>query len=142
MAKATIDVTNAIMQYARALEKVIRLDKIILFGSYSRRASGEWSDIDLAVISPDFDGLDMFARLDLIAPARASRDSRIEALGYGSRQFEHADRLTFLGEIKRTGKVIYPPRRRQNERVKPPPPRAKRRAARRSPHGSTVAAAE
>ncbi|MBI3760802.1 MAG: nucleotidyltransferase domain-containing protein [Chloroflexi bacterium] len=107
------------------------MDKIVLFGSYAQGRPNEWSDIDLAVISPDFDGLEMLSRIDLMAQARSSRDSRIEALGYGSRQFEGADRLTFLGEIKRTGKVIYPGPRRRNGHKKSVRSKGSRLKARR-----------
>jgi predicted nucleotidyltransferase len=45
----------------------IRVDRIILFGSQSRNTSDSESDIDLAVISPDFEGKDVFERSELLA---------------------------------------------------------------------------
>jgi len=35
-------------------EQGIRVDQIVLFGSYAKGDANEWSDIDIAVISPDF----------------------------------------------------------------------------------------
>jgi len=115
MAKKATEVRRIIQRYVGGLQQHIRVDKVILFGSYANGRPNEWSDIDLAIISPDFDGLSMLKRLALMAKARPHRDIFIEALGYGNQEHETADRQTFLGQIKRTGKVVYqarPPKRR------------------------------
>jgi predicted nucleotidyltransferase len=36
------------------IQKTYRLDSAYLFGSYAKGTSNQWSDIDLAVVSPDF----------------------------------------------------------------------------------------
>jgi uncharacterized protein len=107
MAKTTTELRRAIKRYISGLQKHIRVDTVILFGSYANGHPHKWSDIDLAVISPDFDGKDWFERVKLMGKARAARDIDIEAIGYGKQQYETAHRQTFLGEIIRTGKVVY-----------------------------------
>jgi predicted nucleotidyltransferase len=47
---------------ANILEKGIRIHDVILFGSSSTGAIAAGSDIDIAVISDDFNGMDMIAR--------------------------------------------------------------------------------
>jgi predicted nucleotidyltransferase len=44
------------------LEKGIRIHDLVLFGSSSTGATSAGSDIDIAVISDDFRGMDMIAR--------------------------------------------------------------------------------
>jgi len=47
---------------ANILEKGIRVQDLVLFGSSSTSATSAGSDIDIAVISYDFSGMDMIAR--------------------------------------------------------------------------------
>ena len=48
-------VKRKIKSYADLLKKRgIRVEKMILFGSYSKGKATSWSDIDLCVISPEF----------------------------------------------------------------------------------------
>lgn len=44
----------------------IGADKIILFGSYVRGEVNEDSDVDIAIISSDFKGKDIFERADML----------------------------------------------------------------------------
>lgn len=107
MVKTATQVRRIVNRYADALQQHIQVDKVILFGSYVNGHPREWSDIDIAIISPDFDGKDLFQRVRLMAKAREERDLDIEALAYGSKEYEAAHRQTFLGEIIRTGKIVY-----------------------------------
>lgn len=107
MAKTAVGLNRAIRRYISGLQRHIRVDTVILFGSYASGHPRELSDIDLAIISPDFDGKDWFERVKLMGQARRARDIDIEAIGYGKHQFDTAHRQTFLGEIIRTGKIVY-----------------------------------
>lgn len=86
----------------------IKVDKVILFGSYAQGTPKEFSDIDLAVISPSFARKNLFKIQEDLAKVLSKYLSRIEPIGYSPDQYESADSLSFLGEIKRTGKIIYP----------------------------------
>jgi len=86
----------------------IRIDKVILFGSFAMGKQRRWSDIDLAIISDDFKGIDNFERLVMLGKIAWYADAtEIEALGYTKDEYRNATKLDFLGEIKRTGKIIY-----------------------------------
>jgi uncharacterized protein len=55
--KAAIDrqVRDLILVYRKVLrEHDIHVTQMVLFGSHAKGDANEWSDIDLAVISPDF----------------------------------------------------------------------------------------
>jgi len=46
----------------RLLDNGIKLSKIILFGSYANGNAANDSDVDIIVVSSDFDGKDIFER--------------------------------------------------------------------------------
>ena len=57
MIKRNMDkkVLEQIRDYRKILEKnKIKIDKLILFGSYAKGTQKKWSDIDLCVVSPQF----------------------------------------------------------------------------------------
>jgi len=107
MVEAKTDIKRIIRNYIRHLESDIKVQKVILFGSHARGQAHEWSDIDLAVISDDLIGLDQLQRIEVLSPSRRGCDTSIEPLGFTMREYKTASHLTFLGEIKRTGKVIF-----------------------------------
>ncbi len=91
--------------YRRKLEEKIRVEKMILFGSYARGKPHDYSDVDLAVISPDFHG---GTERDFLLLARAAREITplIEAFPYTPKDLKKRQRGDFLDEILRTGKVV------------------------------------
>lgn len=93
----------------REFQKEVKIDKILLFGSYANGKPHKWSDLDLAIISPDFKGKYKIDRIGKLMDAvhRISCKIDIEPLGYTPEEYQKASPLTFLGEIKRTGKIIY-----------------------------------
>jgi predicted nucleotidyltransferase len=107
MVAAETEIQRIVKEYIAKLAPEIRVRKVILFGSYAHGSPHEWSDIDIAVISEDLDQLDPVRRVELMAVKKLGCDSRLGVLGYGLKEYEDADHLTFLGEIKRTGKVIW-----------------------------------
>jgi uncharacterized protein len=110
-AKYTLsEVKSAAEKLAGRLEKAgIKISGIFLYGSYARGASRDYSDIDVAIISPDFKGKDRMVIQETIAMAIVGRSgilSAIEPIGFSVEEFTAADRATFLGEIKRTGRRL------------------------------------
>jgi len=100
-------IAEAVNRFRLSLEQVgIRVDTILVFGSHATGAAGEHSDIDLAVISDDFEGMDIFRRLETIgsALARAKILEPIEALAYTRHEYDRSEQGTFLSdEVKSKG---------------------------------------
>jgi uncharacterized protein len=88
-------------------ENSIAVDKIILYGSYAKGNPRPHSDIDIAVISPNFKGKKIMERQTTLAGLLGQYLSIAEVIGYSSDEFLSASPETFIGEIKRTGKVLY-----------------------------------
>ena len=109
MVATSTELDEIIKSFVDALEARIRVEAIILFGSYARDTAYEQSDIDLAVVSPDFESVPMYRRQEIIADLTFREDGRVSAVGYPSSEYNSPSPYAFLSEIVRTGKVVYPP---------------------------------
>ncbi|MEA2005563.1 MAG: nucleotidyltransferase domain-containing protein [Acidobacteriota bacterium] len=87
----------------------IHVKRIIIFGSYATGKEKKDSDIDVIVISNDFNGMNIFRRLEILglALARAKIFEPIEAIGYTEEEFTSRGEGTFIGdEVKTKGVQI------------------------------------
>ncbi len=89
------------------LRQRIRVQQAILFGSHARGEADEWSDIDLAVISPDFAGMSRQKLMDLLVEVALAIDPALEIRPYSPRDLKEARPTNFLGHILAEGKVVY-----------------------------------
>ena len=79
----------------------INVQKVILFGSYARGNPGEYSDIDLVVISKDFKNYNLRERLELLGLAAGKVFEPIEALGYTPEEMVKEKKAhSFVGDIQ------------------------------------------
>ena len=99
MVTSQAELASKIEDFLQRLRSKIEVEALILYGSHAKRTAREWSDIDLAVISPNFDGLSTWERQDLIARATVGRPYRIAPIGYPSSEYHNPGRHSFLGEI-------------------------------------------
>jgi predicted nucleotidyltransferase len=102
-------------EFVKRLESDITVDKVVLYGSYARGDARPDSDIDLAVISRNLSKLDPIQRIQMIAKHQAGCDTRLMPFGYSLGEYNRAQPWTLLGEIKRTGKVVYNKPKRRNQ---------------------------
>jgi predicted nucleotidyltransferase len=108
MAKRRTKAEIKIERFLALLKEDCKIDMVILFGSCVRGKQKRWSDIDLAIISDDFREMSFHQRLVFLGMlAWRAKVTEIEALGYTVDEYRNATKLDFLGEIKKTGKIIY-----------------------------------
>lgn len=107
MVTTKTNIERIVKGFVARLEPEVHVKKVILYGSYADGRADEWSDIDIAVISDDFKKMDPFKQAEFLALRKKGCDSRLEPLAFTLKEYKTASHLTFLGEIKRTGKVIY-----------------------------------
>ena len=99
-------VIAAVKQYLAALSAVgIHADRAVLFGSCAQGKADEYSDIDLIVIAPEFDGSRDLALIKTLWRATAT-DSRIEPIPCGQREWEIDQTRPVLEIARRQGIVI------------------------------------
>jgi predicted nucleotidyltransferase len=99
-------VLRIISDFAKALEaENIKLQKIILFGSYSTGTQREDSDIDLVVISEDFASKGYWERIDILSAAIATVFQPIEAVAMTLEEWQSGD--SRIVDYARNGEVVY-----------------------------------
>jgi len=100
-------ITETLKGFKSALEaEGIKVSRMILFGSYAKRRPRRESDIDVAIISENFKGMNLLRRLETIglALAKARIMEPIEAIGYTEEEFASKSEGTFIGdEVKSKG---------------------------------------
>ena len=106
MVKKPDELKDIIARYVQQLQGQFKIEKVILFGSYAAGRPGPDSDIDLAMISPDF-GHDGLREVQMLCRATKGVDLMIEPLAFSAEEYRTADIQSFLGEIKKTGRVVW-----------------------------------
>ncbi len=84
----------------------ITIEKVVVFGSQARCQAREWSDIDLIVVSPQFDDIGDRTFINLLWRIAARVDSRIEPIACGSRQWREDDSSAVIEIARREGEVL------------------------------------
>jgi predicted nucleotidyltransferase len=82
----------------------LRLQAVYLFGSNAKGNTNEWSDIDLAIVSPDFSG-DSFEDSKKLFPYILKVDSAIEVHPFRPEDFSVDN--PFVREIVDTGVRVH-----------------------------------
>jgi predicted nucleotidyltransferase len=108
MVATATELEHAISDLVQSLQRGIQVEAVVLYGSYAHGAPHEGSDIDLAVISPDFEGVPLSKRQDMIARLSVHRYPNLAPIGYPSNEYHNPGRHSFLREVLRTGRVVYP----------------------------------
>jgi predicted nucleotidyltransferase len=100
-------VINSVRQYLAALPSVgIHARRAVLFGSFAKGQGGDYSDIDLVVIAPEFDGKREIEMVKRLWRATISADNRIEPIPCGEREWEVDQTRPILEIARREGVVI------------------------------------
>jgi hypothetical protein len=98
----------AVRKYLAALPaEGVHASRGILYGSFARDAAHEWSDIDLVVIAPEFDGRKDIALVKALWRATAHADNRIEPIPCGEREWETDGSRPILEIARREGVTIH-----------------------------------
>ncbi len=101
------EVMKAVRGYLAGLRDVgIHPSRAVLFGSFARATGDEWSDIDLVVIAPEFDGHRDMELIQALWRMRASTDSRIEPIPCGDREWETDEGRPILEIARNEGVLI------------------------------------
>lgn len=95
-------------EFAKELQKKIKVERIILFGSFAKGKAKKDSDLDLLIISRSFEKMNPWQRIDVLAKARKNYEFPMDYFGITPKEYEKASPLTILGEIKETGRVVFP----------------------------------
>lgn len=102
----TRTVPESISDFHSALKsRGLDVQKLILFGSQATGTAREDSDIDLVVISKDFEGKNALERINILADAVYEVWEPIEPIAKTPEEWESGESM--LVQIAREGRVVY-----------------------------------
>ena len=94
------DILDSINKFVEQIKKKYNVVAIIVFGSYAKGTENEDSDIDVAVISDDFE--DIYDSMAVLMGMTWDIDARIEPHPIKKKDFDEVSDY-FVKEIKDTG---------------------------------------
>lgn len=101
--KAALEILT---RFRDALESEhVKVDKIVLYGSYTIGANREGSDIDVVVISKDFAGKDYWERTEILSRAIYEVFEPIEAVALTPDEWDKGESM--IVEYAKAGEVVY-----------------------------------
>jgi len=100
MADIPAAVAQSLERFLAAVRRRRRIEAAYLYGSQARGTATEWSDIDVALVSPDFSA-DLFQERLALMRLAAQVDDRIEPHPFRPQDFDLSAPL--VSEIRRTG---------------------------------------
>jgi predicted nucleotidyltransferase len=96
------NIRKVLINYLKDLSTEIDIDKAILFGSYAKGNYGVDSDIDLAIFSDSFRGMERVESIKyLLRKARKYRGIDIQPISFTKQDYE--ERIGIVGEVLKTG---------------------------------------
>jgi uncharacterized protein len=102
--QSVVTVAKGYLQSLQRLGIAIRFG--VVFGSWARGTAGRWSDIDLVVVSPQFDCATDRRFVDLLWCQAARFDSRIEPFLCGEKQWAEDDSSILIEVARREGQRV------------------------------------
>ena len=97
-------IKNIIEQYKGVLEGLgIQVKRVVLYGSFAKGTARKDSDIDLVVVSDDFQALNLRERLEVLVVASARIKEPIEVRGYTSKEIKPVSPMNFLSQALKMG---------------------------------------
>jgi len=100
-------VKKQVQHLVEALRQHMRIERAILFGSYAYGKPHEGSDIDLAVVSPDFARMNRLERLEFLERIAWEADAHyVEPVGFTEEELQSAGPTSVVSEIRERGVII------------------------------------
>ncbi len=100
-------VLKSVQKYLAAVAASgITVERGIVFGSQASGQAHDWSDIDLLVVSSQFDNMKDRSAINLLWRLAARIDSRIEPIPCGSRQWREDDSSAIIEIARRQGEML------------------------------------
>ncbi len=86
------DVVNILKRLRDLLElKHIHVERLILFGSWAKGTQQEGSDIDIVVVSNDFQGKDYWSRINILSDVIYQVVAPIQAVAMTPQEWENKE---------------------------------------------------
>ena len=101
------EIRGIILSFVNTLRaKGIRIERVFLYGSFASGKTHSGSDLDLAIISPDF-GRDRYEERKMLLRLAWRIDPRIEPIPISSASYENDTWIPLIHEIRQKGIEIH-----------------------------------
>lgn len=107
MVRKPEEINRIILEYASMVSKAFFLKKAYLFGSYAKGKANNDSDIDVALISPDFEYIPYDILLKILLKMARHIDTAIEPIPLTEEDFLNPKCGDIAVDINREGKLIF-----------------------------------
>lgn len=106
MVKTRQEIKKIVLRFVEEIQALgIDVSQVILFGSYAKGRPQDYSDIDLAVVSPGFAKLDVFERQELLSRAHFKVKAPLEPIGLTPKQVR--GKHGFARAVVETGVTVF-----------------------------------
>ena len=106
MVKTRHEIKQVIDKYRSILSALgVTAERVVLFGSYATGKAKEFSDIDLLIISSDFQGKNIRERLELLGVGAVCIMEPIQAYGLTPEEVASEEKSSFVKAILEEGRV-------------------------------------
>ncbi|MDI3535236.1 MAG: uncharacterized protein PWQ82_1601 [Thermosediminibacterales bacterium] len=103
MVKTKDEIINLIKQYVSIISKKIKVEKVVLFGSYAKGEPLNCSDVDLVIISKDFQNMSFLKRLEFLQ-LHWKFNIGADIIGYTPEEYNSlSKKISLVSEINNTG---------------------------------------
>ena len=100
-------ILKSVTAYVAAVRQSwISVDHAVVFGSQVSGHAHAWSEINLLVVSPQFDDMKDRSGINLLWRIAARVDSRIEPVACGSRQWRDDDSSAIIEIARQQGELL------------------------------------
>lgn len=107
MVKVNNSARKSISRTIKYLQDQISITEVILFGSYASGTPHKHSDIDIAVVSPDFENKDLCFKAEISSKANINASIDVDIHPFTDKALKNARPANFMGHILQTGTVIF-----------------------------------
>lgn len=107
MAETAVDLETRVRRALEYLRPRLDVRAAVVFGSRVEGRAGPFSDIDLAVFSPDVERMTLDQRVRVMADVRLHCDVDVELHLFSARALRESRKTNFAGYILETGKRIF-----------------------------------
>ncbi|MBF0361353.1 MAG: nucleotidyltransferase domain-containing protein [Oligoflexia bacterium] len=107
MVKSKDEVENLALLYVQEASKVFFIKKAYLFGSYVKNKATTYSDIDVALVSPDFEKIPETILLKMLFRLARHIDPLIEPIPITEDEISNPTLGTVAIDVVKEGKIIF-----------------------------------
>lgn len=100
-------ITKPLREFLSAIPKQVKVDKVVLFGSFAKNKATTASDIDVFIVSNSFKNWDEDKRLDVLYKASRFIEPEIHPWGVTREEWETANEFSLIDQARISGKTAH-----------------------------------